>query len=114
MASALPFLSPAKPTSSCNIVCFVCGEVVKKSQKQSQVKDEGLGKFKNQAKDWEKLTIPSDVFEHKYTLVAARLKGKTKDEKIVLHANCRKNFGFASRLEKLKNKYEVDDSLLEE
>ena len=46
--------------------------------------------FENRAKDWEKVNVPVDVFEHKYTLVAARLKGKTEDEKIVLHENCQK------------------------
>ena len=42
--------------------------------------------------------MPANVFEHKYTLVAAQFKGKTENDKIVLHGYCRKNFGFASRV----------------
>ena len=55
-------------------------------------------KFENRAKDWEKLNIQADVFELKYTLVAAQFKRKTGNEKIFLHANCQKSFGFASRV----------------
>ena len=102
MASS--FISPEKPKS----VCFGCKNEIKRSQKVSYVKDEGLLNFKNQAREWEKLDIPFNVPEFQFTQVATRLKGKAENEEIILHANCRATFG--SKIQRFKNKYQVVES----
>ena len=109
MASAAPFLSPNKPAGSTGVVCFACGNFIKGTQKSSTIQEEGLVKFKEKAKEWERINIPPDVTEHNYTLVAAKLKGKTENENVVLHANCRSTF-LGSKIERFKNKYKIDDS----
>jgi hypothetical protein len=101
---ATSFLSPEKPMA----VCFGYKQEIKRTQKASQVKKEGLVKFRNQAKEWKKLDIPSDIPESKFTQVAARLKGKAENEKIILHTNCRATFG--SKIERFKSKYQVVES----
>ena len=74
MASAAPFLSPEKSTD----LCYTCRKSIKKSDKVSTVGEDGIVRFTTQAKEWEKIPIPPEVQEHNYTLVASRLKGKTK------------------------------------
>ena len=54
-------------------------------------------------KEWEKIPIPPEVQEHNYTLVASRLKGKTKSEKVIIHASCRANF--RNKIGKFKERY---------
>ena len=80
MASAAAFLSPEKYKT-----CYACGKRIKQTDKSSTIKEDGIVKFGNKAKEWEKIKIPDDIEEYNFTLVAARLKGKTNYEEVVLH-----------------------------